>query len=315
MAIIQGLNGLVVMILVFDGTGYKFTKECTYSNGSPAGVVTKYIQAKSNQQFAIRWCFTRDIFPFKDEHIMSSVYLDGQLVDTLAFDSSLLQSQGRYRYMLDGARINKNGKSYQLPFSFAKLEIVEDNGAINDTGLEKQASAIGEITVRCWRVEKVGEMKAEKTHNRITSFKALDTVPLQALKSQAISHQACLGDAQPIANLDPGWEIRWIDPVHAPFAEFNFRYRSLSEPEGTSLEGKTALNELRTKPRKNRRKKQRATAYRRQASNETEADVKEQEGGDDDDGGQRERKRRKLQIGPWEEVEAQTVERLDLTGE
>ncbi|KAL0263258.1 hypothetical protein SLS55_002238 [Diplodia seriata] len=148
------------------------------------GVITKYIEAGSGQNFSIHWSFENS-FPFKDTHIMSSVCLDGKYVDCVAFaPENMSKPEG---FTLYGARVMKDEKWYQLPFSFADLKIDEDNHGINDTGLKEKVGSLGEISIHFWRIEKLGEIEC---NGRMPAFESLNSVPEKALKGRAVSQQA-----------------------------------------------------------------------------------------------------------------------------
>ncbi|KKY23399.1 hypothetical protein UCDDS831_g03130 [Diplodia seriata] len=118
------------------------------------GVITKYIEAGSGQNFSIHWSF-EECFPFKDTHIMSSVCLDGKYVDCVAFaPENMSKPEG---FTLYGARVMKDEKWYQLPFSFADLKIDEDNHGINDTGLKEKVGSL-DISVKTWDTRYIDPM-------------------------------------------------------------------------------------------------------------------------------------------------------------
>lgn len=124
MAVLKGINGLQVRILS-PRNSYKKEYHDTNEEQSD-NVATQYIEAESGKDFHIKWHF-QPAFQFKDNHIRSSVHLDGKVVDSIILDTKWFQIREGYQTVLSGARMMKNGKWYELPFSFADLNIGMDN--------------------------------------------------------------------------------------------------------------------------------------------------------------------------------------------
>lgn len=124
MAVLKGINGLQVHILS-PRDSYKEEYHDT-DEEQPENVATQYIEAESGKDFHIRWNF-QPVFPFKDNHITTNISLDGKAVDSMILDTKWFKGRGGYQTVLSGARTKKNGKWYELPFSFADLNIGMDN--------------------------------------------------------------------------------------------------------------------------------------------------------------------------------------------
>ncbi|KAL1623680.1 hypothetical protein SLS56_008129 [Neofusicoccum ribis] len=213
MAVIKQLRGLHVTIAC--------QKEYADVDEEQAkGTVTKYIEAVSGKSFKINWRFESN-FQYKEYDITSWIYLDGKKVDGLFIDSERLGPSG-YVTSLGAARSKRDGKWIQQSFSFAALNVDEDNRDIHKKGLAESVQSLGEISVRLWRVRKTAGVNGS---NEELSFHALGSVPEKALKGRGVSHQATLGTAQAIEPLS-SVGTTYIDSRKEPFAVFNFRYRS-----------------------------------------------------------------------------------------
>ncbi|GME32914.1 hypothetical protein GTA08_BOTSDO00839 [Neofusicoccum parvum] len=164
MAVIKQLRGLHVTIAC--------QKEYADVDEEQAkGTVTKYIEAVSGKSFKINWRFESN-FQYKEYDITSWIYLDGKKVDSLFIDSERLGPSG-YVTSLGAARSKRDGKWIQQSFSFAALNVDEDNRDIHKKGLAESVQSLGEISVRLWReqlaaagdVKKEGNVKRERPSN------------------------------------------------------------------------------------------------------------------------------------------------------
>lgn len=95
----------------------------------PEGTVTKYIEASSGEEFSICWDFKQN-FKFKDNDIVSYIYLDGKVVDGLTVQSERLQGPSGYHFSLAGARAQKGGKWIERKYLFADLNVGQSALAI-----------------------------------------------------------------------------------------------------------------------------------------------------------------------------------------
>ncbi|KAF2004868.1 hypothetical protein P154DRAFT_518926 [Amniculicola lignicola CBS 123094] len=217
MAIIPDQPSLQVEVLV-NGTPLQEYDDDEVE-ASPTSV-TKYIEAKSGAEFAIRWTFTP---PFPKNTVMLDIFLDGKWMRGVFANQKNFHGIAPYSYMITGA-VHEVGKGwFERKFCFSKLTVTDADARSTDEKVNLVLKEMGNITVKAHNVKNL-TTSASQTLSKATKDR-VGPVPEKSLKGSALSHQATLGKAQASRKQDV-LTCDYIDPNKRPFATFNMKYRS-----------------------------------------------------------------------------------------
>ncbi|KAF2025121.1 hypothetical protein EK21DRAFT_77178 [Setomelanomma holmii] len=179
-------------------------------------VMTKYIEATSGAEFAIRCQFHAR--PQYD--ILTRVLLDGKYV---MGSYALLKNfhNGYLELSLYGVRSNKNNEWTLAKFCFSDLKTVDGTNKPGDQ-LMKDLKGIGQITVDFHYITNV---RTSARPLPLSDKVTLKDVPEKALKGRALSQQTALRAPTPTNSCDI-MESDYVDRSGKSFASINFKYRS-----------------------------------------------------------------------------------------
>ncbi|KAL6707966.1 hypothetical protein ACN47E_003640 [Coniothyrium glycines] len=215
MAVLEGCAGLEVSVTVNEQALKEYEDD---SEDSSTTTATRYIEAQSGQSFAIKYSFTAP-FP-TDDPVVCRVSIDGnKLRRRLTRAKSLYKRNG---HCDSGPHSTIGTQSFKQSYMFRDLHIHEETTPISKEIL-KSVAKIGTITVEFQYAKNV--RKSSRQYKSPKSISTLTAIPEKAMKGEEKSHQVGLSERYSIgARSFSHWDLIG----DAPFASFNFKYRSLA---------------------------------------------------------------------------------------
>ncbi|KAK8168194.1 hypothetical protein BKA80DRAFT_252742 [Phyllosticta citrichinensis] len=176
---------------------------------------TKYVAAQSGADFSVAYDLD-EYFSYRTYDLSLSIFLDGKKAFSIIHYGDKFhlrkaqEEQGQYLYR---------------KFTFSDLAVEEEGENLN-ADQQKSVTALGEITVKLWRVQVTSESRVPTAGKWENDLDQISKVPEKALKGRAVSHRTKLGQAQAGKAFNEV-SVTYLDPIAKPFTVYNFRYRSL----------------------------------------------------------------------------------------
>ncbi|KAL1393605.1 hypothetical protein HDK64DRAFT_315114 [Phyllosticta capitalensis] len=274
------MDGVDIHIRV---NGQRLKEYVDEDDENPPRTVVKYIVAESGAHFTVAHKFDHS-FKYQNYDILLSVYLDGhRAYDAVLHKEDFHTYAERPHGEITASRSFKDGRFWERNFTFAEL-VIDESGEKFNANKKKSIDALGEISVKLFRV-KVTSKAEQPKGDEMKDFekqKRDAKVPEKALKGRAVSHQAKLGQLQ-AGRSYKSVTTHNIDPEHAPLALCSFRYRSKEAlqsmyliprtPEPIPLEDRPiedlTAEEMRELLRRQKEQLDRATTIKKESRNET----------------------------------------------
>ncbi|KAF2833847.1 hypothetical protein CC86DRAFT_400440 [Ophiobolus disseminans] len=187
------------------------------------GVVSKYVEAASGKEFAIKFTFTR---PFPTQHgVEIKVSVDGEPDRVLAYSpEELCKAEGHYKR---GVGFQKDGQFYRQNYRFTALNIVEEaDGLSNVTDLRKDLLSKGSIKLEYRFIANIHTSDEPRRYKPASALSTMGAIPEKALKGDARSHQATLSEPRRARARKPLVNYNYVN--REPFTTIVFKYRSLT---------------------------------------------------------------------------------------
>jgi hypothetical protein len=167
------------------------------------GIASKYVEAVSGKEFALKFAFTR---PFPTNHgVEIRVCVDGEGSRVLTYTTEeLYKAEGHYKR---GVGFHKDGQWYRQNYCFTALNIgtnphaskassadccvveeVERPTKVAD--LRKNLDAKGSIKLEFRFITKMRESDRAPMRKQVDMLSSMGAIPEKALKGDARSHQA-----------------------------------------------------------------------------------------------------------------------------
>ncbi|KAL6707187.1 hypothetical protein ACN47E_004734 [Coniothyrium glycines] len=222
MAIIEGLKGVKVEIVVAGQALKEFDDDEDDQTRNSNASVTKYIEAESDAEFSIRTTFSKSFSTKFGVGI--TINVDGTRL-TYNYESSDLHSRkGLSHY---GTHHRDKGIWYQRNYRFAAINIVEEtNQPASMAQLQKKLQDTGIIEVTFHYFTNARRVTCSEDVRDTNALIPMGSVPEKALKGDARSHQAVLGVGFPL-QMNNSHVFGDLVNKNA-FATFRFKYRSLA---------------------------------------------------------------------------------------
>ncbi|KAK8175656.1 hypothetical protein IWX90DRAFT_483689 [Phyllosticta citrichinensis] len=167
---------------------------------------TKYVAAQSGADFSVAYDLD-EYFSYRTYDLSLSIFLDGKKAFSII-------------HYGDKFHLRKAQE-----FTFSDLAVEEEGENLN-ADQQKSVTALGEITVKLWRVQVTSESRVPTAGKWENDLDQISKVPEKALKGRAVSHRTKLGQAQAGKAFNEV-SVTYLDPIAKPFTVYNFRYRSL----------------------------------------------------------------------------------------
>ncbi|QRD02502.1 hypothetical protein JI435_054430 [Parastagonospora nodorum SN15] len=184
----------------------------------PLNTITKYIEARSDVNFAVRARFDEGfLFPAGD--IKFETTLDRRYEARCVIKAAkLFQAKGK---ISEGptSRIGETTNAL-YKYRFKALDLVEDTGPQVGEGLMRDIQAMGIITAK---LQYIREIRPDEAKIGFRDSKSFGEIPEKAFKGQPKSHYGGIDLAIPM-------KIHWLNYDYignGPFVTVNFKYRSL----------------------------------------------------------------------------------------
>ncbi|EUC46850.1 hypothetical protein COCMIDRAFT_4134 [Bipolaris oryzae ATCC 44560] len=198
----------------------------------PLNTVTRYVEAKSGAEFAVITIFKP---PFSPPHgVMISLIVDGSPVTSRCCRQDELFDRV---FKMHAVHRKIHGEWVMQKLRFSELDIVEEAPglAANVTDVRNALSSKGKITLLLHFVKNIREIGSDVYWERNVELTPLDEIPGEALKENALSHQAAL-TAPERSQSRSGQKLRVYSLAEKePFATFHFKYRSLASLEALGV--------------------------------------------------------------------------------
>ncbi|KAH3917425.1 hypothetical protein HBI56_118040 [Parastagonospora nodorum] len=183
--------------------------------------VTRYIEASSNKEFVLRWEFGH---PFPERYgVEMRVSIDGA-----AYRVKIKEANELYRpggHTKTGVGHKKNHQCFRRNYRFTALNIVEEvPGTVNARQLKQDLESKGNIRMEFRFISNMRESNGDHRSSKKATLQPMGAIPEKALKGDARSHQATLGEPRPARPRRARQEYDYVDAT--PFATFVFKYRS-----------------------------------------------------------------------------------------
>ncbi|KAH4957631.1 hypothetical protein HBH77_120110 [Parastagonospora nodorum] len=183
--------------------------------------VTRYIEASSNKEFVLRWEFGH---PFPERYgVEMRVSIDGA-----AYRVKIKEANELYRpggHTKTGVGHKKHGQCFRRNYRFTALNIVEEvPGTVNARQLKQDLESKGNIRMEFRFISNMRESNGDHRSSKKATLQPMGAIPEKALKGDARSHQATLGEPRPARPRRARQEYDYVDAT--PFATFVFKYRS-----------------------------------------------------------------------------------------
>ncbi|KAK8058038.1 hypothetical protein PG994_008486 [Apiospora phragmitis] len=242
MAILDDVPGLEVTIQIngYNVREYTDPYDKTRRSRDDCHKVTKYIESKTGANFAV--CFLKDPdFKHLSHHIAFRVHVDS--VEAGFFHEPNFFDYREWGVKVDGGswRNQQGTTSYKFRFSGFSVLPNDDFSLEEIEDHKKEASRIGTIKVSVYDMQEPifveadgGRGRNDRNDSAAEALIRQDFFAEKAVKGdRALTHSVDFGHRQQIRALPAqhrdGLVKRsvWADPKKRPFAEFEFRYRSM----------------------------------------------------------------------------------------
>ncbi|KAF1940797.1 hypothetical protein EJ02DRAFT_379069 [Clathrospora elynae] len=216
MAILPSCPGLTVEVLVIGAPLPEY--DDISDTPAPPNMLTKYIEAKSGAEFAMKLAFNQD-FIYPAGNVLVQIFLDGKRVERTLIRASVLKNLSGH--LISGRAAQVDSACVVQRFRFDKLNIVEDPTLPISKDLLEELQSVGAITIKLNYVCNVRPIEPVGVYR---GGSALGKIPEKAMKGQSQSHQASL--SKPETSTEVTWRDYDVIGI-MPFATVNFKYRSI----------------------------------------------------------------------------------------
>ncbi|KAF2635879.1 hypothetical protein P280DRAFT_473522 [Massarina eburnea CBS 473.64] len=183
------------------------------------GTVTKYIEAKSGGDFAVRYSITK---PWPETCLVFQISMDGKYVHGKILETNLFHGR-EYTSTVDAVTFSDRNKHFSQKFCFSELVIDESHASSANKSLLKSLKCLGEITVKTYKVKNVRQSDKEK---RKPHMQNVGNISEKALKGRALSHSARLSAPVATTRVSKALAYDYVAADKQPSATFKFKYRS-----------------------------------------------------------------------------------------
>ncbi|MCJ1386483.1 hypothetical protein MMC17_009609 [Xylographa soralifera] len=193
--------------------------------------VTKYIEAVSNAEFAVKARVSSD-YDFNSAFLSFSIFVDGRYIENIGlfFDEWDSVPKKEWEYSVLGAIRRKRKLWIVKPFRFSGISVVEGLPATSSVRNQNcLASAFGTIVIKAFRMMWAKDGIFGPKFDDLNDLEDLIhpvKIAEKLLKGSAVSHSVKLGLARTHEepNLISG--LGYADGCNSPIALFTFKYRS-----------------------------------------------------------------------------------------
>ncbi|KAF1850027.1 uncharacterized protein K460DRAFT_326501 [Cucurbitaria berberidis CBS 394.84] len=218
MAVLDDVPGLKAEVIV-DG---RPLREYDDDEETSSKAVTKYVEAQSGAEFAIRSVFSA---PFPLQYgVEMKVSVDGDIYRRTYKCPDELYREGGHNQK--GISYQEDGNWVRRYYRFTALSIVEEvEDASEISGLQRDLTTKGNITLKyryITNMHPADRMPRTAKHG----LSALGAIPEKAMKGDARSHQATLSEPRAAGRVTQKFTYDVVDDE--PFATVHFKYRSLA---------------------------------------------------------------------------------------
>ncbi|KAF2127283.1 hypothetical protein P153DRAFT_295534 [Dothidotthia symphoricarpi CBS 119687] len=218
MAVLDDCPGLKAEIIVYAQPLEEYVDE---DEEDPPKTVTKYVEAQSGAEFALKWKFST---PFPTQYgVQAVVHIDGVATyNTVMWPEDL---HGRRGFANQGGIFEQDGVRFIQNYRFTALNIVEESdGPVNLENVRKDVGSKGCITLTLRFITNIRRSGSPNKARGQAPLSAMGAVPEKALKGDARSHQTTY-----VTKHSSCWpRVRYDKVDNEPFATVVFRYRSLA---------------------------------------------------------------------------------------